>query len=137
MIGKTQNRVKQEMVIDGDNSIDDENGAMTHLTHQNDGNNSSDNKDNNADKEYAGPVVESTTLRQGKRVRKQAIYLVPTNKGQNYDQGVSFHQVSHLRVSEGEEIKGQFAGAGYDTKKGVLHFNFNEDAPYPTAMNEE
>ena len=70
-------------------------------------------------------------------MRKQARYLVPTHKGQSYDQGVAFHQVSHLRVSEGDELKGQFAGARYNIKKGVLHFNFNEDTPCPTAMSEE
>ena len=70
-------------------------------------------------------------------MRRQARYLDPTHKGQSYDQGVAFHQVSHLKVSEGDEIKGQCVGAEYSTKKGVLHFNFNEDTPCPTAMTEE
>jgi hypothetical protein len=49
----------------------------------------------------------------------------------------SYKGLPHLRVSEGEESKCQFTGAGYNTKNGVLHFMFNEDAPCPTAMNEE
>ena len=42
-----------------------------------------------------------------------------------------------MEVSKGDEIKGQFVGAGYSTKKGVLHCNFNGDAPCPTKMTEE
>ena len=62
---------------------------------------------------------------------------MPTHNGQHYNQGVAFHQVSHLRVSEGDKLETQFAGAGYSTKKGVLRFTFNEDTPCPTAMSEE
>ena len=47
------------------------------------------------------------------------------------------HHIFNLKVSEGDDIKGQFAGAVYSTKKGVLHFNLNEDAPCPVKMTEE
>ena len=70
-------------------------------------------------------------------MRSQARYLVPTHKGQSYNQGVEVHQLPHLKVREGEDIKGQFAGSGYSTRKGVLYFNFNEDTPCPTAMNKD
>ena len=105
--------------------------------HQSEGDDSSDEEDDNMDKEYSGSGVEPTALRQGTSVRRQVRYLDPTNKGQSYDQGVTFHQVSHLKMSKGDNSKDQFAGAGYSTKKGVLHFNFNEDAPCPTKMTEE
>ena len=136
MPGQAHDRVKQEMVngVDGSNDEDD---VMSPLHHQNDGDGSSDREDNDVDKEYSEPNVSQTSLRRGPRVRKQVKHLVPTHKGQSYDQGVAFHQVSHLRVSEEEEIKGQFAGAGYSTKKGVIHFNFNEDTQCTTAMTEE
>ena len=70
-------------------------------------------------------------------MRRQAKYLMPTHNGQSYDQRMDFQQVSHLDVSKGDKIKGQVARAGYSTKKGVLHFNFNEDTPCPTAMTGE
>ena len=54
------------------------------------------------DEESAGPDIGQTLLRRETRVRKQVKYLVPTHKGQSYDQGVAFHQVSYLRVSERE-----------------------------------
>ena len=107
------------------------------LDHQSDGDDSSDKEGNHEEEECPGPVVESTTRCQGKRVKKQARYRVTTHKGQSYDQGVAFCQVSHLRVSKVGDIKGQFVGAGCGTKKEVLHFNSNEDTPCPTAMIEE
>ena len=44
-----------------------------------------------------------------------------------------------MRVSKGGNIKNQFVGDGYSTKKGVLHLHFdlNEHTPCPTMMNEE
>jgi hypothetical protein len=134
---KMYKNMKQQTVSDGNDSSDDKDNGMPSLRHQNDGDNSSDDEDDDEGKEYTGPVIEPETLRRGKRVRKQARYLVPNHKGQSYNQGVTFHQVSHLRVSEGEEIKGQFTGAGYSTNKRVLHFNFNEDSLCPTETNEE
>ena len=125
------------MVNDGESGSDDDSDTIPPIHHQSDGDNSSDEEDNDKDEEHSGPVVESTTLRQEKRARRQAKYLVPTHKGQSYDQGVAFHQVSHLMVSKGGNIKGQFAGARSSTKKGVLYFNFNEDTPCPIAMSKE
>ena len=133
---KPQNRVNQEMA-DGDSGSNDEDDNIPPLCHQSEGDDSSDKEDNDMGEEYSRPVVEPTALRQGTRVRKQASYLNPTHKGQSYDQGVAFHEVSHLKVSKGDKIKVQFAGAGYSTKRGVLHFNFNQNAPCPTKMTEE
>ena len=81
------------MVSGGDDSSDDEDNGMPHLWHQSDGDVSSDDNHDNEDKEYSRPIVEQTTLHQGKRTRRQARYLVPTHKGQSYEQGVVFHQV--------------------------------------------
>ena len=136
LLRKTQNGVKQDMV-DGDSGSNDNDGTIPPLRHQCEGGDSSDKEDDGMYEEYSGPVFEPTVLCQGTRVRSQAKYLVPTHTGQSYDQGVSFHQVSHLKVSKGNYVRDQFAGAGYSTKKGVLHFNFNEDTPCPTEMTEE
>ena len=70
-------------------------------------------------------------------MRRQAKFLVPTHKVQSYDQGVAFHQVFHLKVSKGDIFKGRFSGAGYSTKKRVLHFNFNKDAQCSMVMTEK
>ena len=89
--------------VDGSNGEDN---VMPLLRCQNDGDDSSDKEDDDVDREYSGPVIELTSLRRGTRTRKQVTQLVPTNKGQSYDQGVTFHQVSHLRASDEDKIKG-------------------------------
>ena len=76
------------------------------LRHQNNGDNSSGKEDDTMDEEYSGPYIGQTSLRRGTRVKKQVKHIVPTHKGQSYDQGVAIHQVSHLRVSEGDNVKG-------------------------------
>ena len=133
---KIQNRAKQKMVNNGESGSNDDNNTISPLQHQSVGDNSSDEEDDDMNEEYSGPVVEPQQMCQGKRVRRQVKYLVSTHKGQSYDQGVAFHHVSHLKVSKGDKVKGQIAGAGYSTKKGVLHFNFNYDTLCPTAMTE-
>ena len=70
-------------------------------------------------------------------MRRQARYLVPSHKGNSYDQGGAFHQLSWLKVSKGEGIKGQLTGTNNSTKQEVLCFNFNEDALCPPAMTKE
>ena len=94
-------------MVNGADGSDDEDNTMPPLRHQGDGDDSSDEEDDDVDEEYSGPVFEPTSLCRGTRVRKQVKHLVPAHKGQSYDrdQGVAFHQVSHLRVSEEEEIK--------------------------------
>ena len=70
-------------------------------------------------------------------MRRQAKYLMPTHNGQSYDQRMDFQQVSHLDVSKGDNIKGQFEEARYITNIGVLRFNFDEDTMCPIVMTEE
>ena len=69
---RAQDRVNQEMVNGVDGSSDED---------QSDENNISDKEDDDVDKEYSGPVIESTSLRRGTRVKKQVKYIVLTHKG--------------------------------------------------------
>ena len=66
--GKIQNRVKQEMVNDGESGSNDNNDSIPPLQRQSEGYNSSHKEDNNMDEEYSVPAMEPPTLRQGKRV---------------------------------------------------------------------
>ena len=102
---KSQNRVKQEMV-NGVSGGDDEDDSIPPLRRQSEGDDISNKEDNSMDKDYSGHVVGPTALCQATRVRRQARYLDHTHKGKSYYQGVAFHRVSHLKVSEGDTIKG-------------------------------
>ena len=69
---KSQNEIKQEMV-NGDSGSDDKANSIPPLCHQSEGDDSSDKEDDDMDKEYSEPGVEPTALRQGTRVRRQAM----------------------------------------------------------------
>jgi hypothetical protein len=99
--GGVHRSTKQDLVNgcnDGSNNEDD---GIPHIGHQRDGDDSSNGNYDDEDKEYSGPDVATEPLRQGKRVRRQDWYLIPSHKGTYYDQGVAFHQVSHLTMSKG------------------------------------
>ena len=58
--------------------------------------------------------------------------------GNSCDQGVNFPQVGKYRPDDNRDcIDSQYAGAGYTTKQGVVHFNVGEDAPPLKPMTEE
>ena len=89
----------------------------------------------------SSPSSQETTPqvnpRRGARVRKPRERFIPTMSGQHHDQGVypgvNFPQVE--KMTDAEKIKTQFAGAGYNTKRGVLNLQF-DDAKV-TEMSEE
>ena len=75
------------------------------------------------------PVVTA----RGRVIRKPN-NCVPTMTGKSHgnsrDQGVNFPLVGKYRPDDDRDcIDSQYAGAGYMTKQGVVHFNIGDDAP--------
>ena len=61
-----------------------------------------------------------------------------TSHGNSRDEGVSFPLVGKYHSDDDRDnIDCQYAGAGYITKQGVVHFNVNDDAPPLKVMTEE
>ena len=58
--------------------------------------------------------------------------------GNSRDQGVNFPLVGKYCPDDDRDcIDSQYAGAGYTTKQGVVHFNVGDDAPPIKNMTEE
>ena len=83
------------------------------------------------------PDVPSPVQRtQRGRVIRPPNSLIPTMTGRRHgnsrsqDEGVNFPLVGKYHPDDNRgNIDCQYAGAGYSTKRGVVHFNVGDDAP--------
>ena len=62
--------------------------------------------------------------------------------GESRDEGVNSlfirrYKYAMRTLEDRENIKSQYAGAGYTTKQGVVHLNVEDDAPPLKTMTEE
>ena len=84
----------------------------------------------------------SPMQRTSGRVTRKPNFIIPTMNrkihGNSRDQGVIFPLVGKYHLDDDREsIDCQYAGNGYKTKQGVVHFNVGDDAPPHKTMTEE
>ena len=91
----------------------------------------------NAVAESNGSPQDRGVCRSGRNKTPREMY-VPSMQDKSYANekydGVGF-STAKKRLSEGEELENQFAGAGYCTKRGVINLNMQGIAP-PPKMTE-
>ena len=128
-----------------DDSSDDEDDEDTSNS-DGDGDSGDDEEGNNVheeefDEDSVGnevPEVPSPVQRTrfGRSIRPPN-NLIPTMTGTHHgnsrsrDEGVNFPLVGKYHLDHNRDnIDCQYAGAGYSTKQGVVHFNVGDDAPH-------
>jgi hypothetical protein len=89
-----------------------------------------------------GSAKARTRTKQGRpgMVKKPREKFIPVMKGrtQRHNEGVygvNCPQASSMKVEcEADRFRSKFAGAGYSTKRGVIHLQFDDNAPPPSHM---